>query len=56
MITYGGESQFSKQTASPVLGNLNSGMQLYRMKYEKPEKFKQINYALHLPQYLSLCS
>ena len=51
--SYGGESQFSKITASPVLGNLNSGMQLYRLKYEKPELFKQIKYALHLPQYLS---
>jgi sugar (pentulose or hexulose) kinase len=55
---YGGESYFSKVTASPVLGNLNSGMQLYRLKYERPEKFMQIKYALHLPQYLSfvLCS
>jgi sugar (pentulose or hexulose) kinase len=52
-IAYGGESRFSKKTASPVLGNLNSGMQLYRLKYEKPEQFKQIKYALHLPQYLS---
>src|SRR6187401_859556 len=51
--TYGGESQFSKITASPVLGNLNSGMQLYRLKYEKPEIFEKIKYALHLPQYLS---
>ena len=55
---HGGESQFSKMTASPVLGNLNSGMQLYRLKHEKPELFGQIKYALHLPQYLSfiLCS
>ena len=51
--TYGGEEQFSFQTASPVLGSLNSGMQLYRMKYEKPEVFNEIKYALHLPQYLS---
>lgn len=50
---YGGERQFSRITASPVLGNLNSGMQLYRLKYEKPEMFKEIKYALHLPQYLS---
>ncbi len=28
-------------------------MQLYRLKYEKPEIFSQIKYALHLPQYLS---
>lgn len=51
--TYGGESKVSKDTASPVLGNLNSGMQLYRLKYEKPEVFAAIKYALHLPQYLS---
>jgi len=51
--SYGGESQVSKITASPVLGNLNSGMQLYRLKYEKPELFREIKYALHLPQYLS---
>lgn len=51
--TYGGEAAFSSCTASPVLGSLNSGMQLYRLKYEKPEIFKKIKYALHLPQYLS---
>jgi len=51
--TYGGESSVAKQTASPVLGNLNSGMQLYRLKYENPEVFKKIKWALHLPQYLS---
>jgi sugar (pentulose or hexulose) kinase len=51
--TYGGEEAFSNATASPVLGNLNSGMQLYRIKYEKPELFERIKYALHLPQYLS---
>lgn len=50
---YGGESKLSKQTASPVLGNLNSGMQLYRMKYEQPALFAKIRYALHFPQYLS---
>jgi len=51
--TYGGESLVSKQTASPVLGNLNSGMQLYRLKYEQPKIYHQIKYTLHLPQYLS---
>ncbi|MHA6247375.1 FGGY-family carbohydrate kinase [Pontibacter sp. CAU 1760] len=51
--TYGGEVKFSKETASPVLGSLNSGMQLYRIKHEQPELFKKIKYALHLPQYLS---
>ncbi|MFL5787498.1 MAG: FGGY-family carbohydrate kinase, partial [Flavisolibacter sp.] len=50
---YGGEELFSLQTASPVLGSLNSGLQLYRMKYEKPEIFRNMQYAMHLPQYLS---
>ncbi|ADY54299.1 Carbohydrate kinase, FGGY [Pseudopedobacter saltans DSM 12145] len=51
--TYDGEEEFAKSTSSPVLGSLNSGMQLYRIKHEKPELFKKIKYALHLPQYLS---
>jgi sugar (pentulose or hexulose) kinase len=51
--TYGGATMVTRQTASPVLGNLNSGMQLYRLKYEQPEAFKKLRYALHLPQYLS---
>ncbi len=51
--TYGGEIQFCFQTASPVLGSLNSGMQLFRTKYDKPALFSQIKFALHLPQYLS---
>jgi sugar (pentulose or hexulose) kinase len=50
---YGGEEMFSLTTASPVLGSLNSGLQLYRLKIEKPEVFNRIKYALHLPQYLS---
>ncbi len=50
---YGGESLVAKLTASPVLGSLNSGMQLYRLKYERPDLFSKIKYALHLPQYLS---
>ncbi|HWA34275.1 MAG TPA: FGGY family carbohydrate kinase [Cyclobacteriaceae bacterium] len=51
--TYGGELKFSMETASPVLGNLNSGMQLYRLKQERPKVFKTISYCLHLPQYIS---
>ncbi|MFD2162100.1 FGGY-family carbohydrate kinase [Paradesertivirga mongoliensis] len=50
---YGGELKVSTETASPVLGNLNSGMQLYRLKYKQPEVFNKIKYSLHLPQYLS---
>jgi sugar (pentulose or hexulose) kinase len=51
--TYGGKEEISIQTASPVLGSLNSGLQLYRLKYEKPDTFKKLHFALHLPQYLS---
>ncbi len=51
--SYGGEEEFSLQTASPVLGSLNSGLQLFRLKYEKPETFKNLLFALHLPQFLS---
>ncbi|MFL9484041.1 FGGY-family carbohydrate kinase [Chitinophagaceae bacterium LWZ2-11] len=50
---HGGEEKISRETASPVLGNLNSGMQLYRIKKEQPTLFAQIKYALHLPQYVS---
>ncbi len=50
---YGGEQVFTRKTASPILGNLNSGMVLYRLKYEKPVLFAQIYYSLHLPQYIS---
>jgi sugar (pentulose or hexulose) kinase len=51
--TYGGEQVFTRKTASPVLGNLNSGMVLYRLKYENPTLFAQIHYSLHLPQFIS---
>jgi sugar (pentulose or hexulose) kinase len=50
---HGGQEAIAKETASPVLGNLNSGMQLYRIKRNKPELFKKIKYSLHLPQYLN---
>ncbi|MCO5238966.1 MAG: FGGY family carbohydrate kinase [Chitinophagaceae bacterium] len=50
---YGGEIMFSMHTASPVLGSLNSGMQLYRLKYEQKAVFDQIACSLHLPQYIS---
>ncbi|MEO6914974.1 MAG: FGGY family carbohydrate kinase, partial [Chitinophagaceae bacterium] len=51
--TYGGEEKVSMETCSPVLGNLNSGMQIYRLKYQKPQLYDQIKYSLHLPQFLS---
>jgi len=50
---YGNEEKISMETCSPMLGNLNSGLQLYRLKHLFPSKFDNIEYALHLPEYLS---
>lgn len=50
---YGDKEEFSIETASPALGSLNSGLQLYRLKKEQPGVFQKMKYALHLPQYLS---
>jgi L-fuculokinase len=50
---YKGEEKFALKTASPVLGSLNSGMQIYRLKEENPDLFDKVAYCLHLPQYLS---
>src|SRR5699024_400552 len=51
--TYGGKEQFALETASPPMGMLNSGLQLYWLKYKKPDKFSRIKQTLHFPQYLS---
>ena len=50
---YDSDGNFSVTTASPKLGSLNSGLQLYRLKYDQPEIFSQVHYSLHMPQYLS---
>ena len=49
---YGGAEKISRETASQVLDSLNSGLQLYRLKYEKSLTQKP-GYSLHLPQFLS---
>lgn len=48
---YGPEAELCLSTASPYLGMLNSGLQLYWIKYARPQLFHQIAYSLHLPQY-----
>ncbi len=52
-MQYGPEEEWSLVTASPILGNLNSGLQLYWLKYEQPQIFRKIAVSLHLPQYIS---
>jgi len=51
--TYGPRETFLKTTGCSDLSLLNSGLQLYWLKHTKPEVYKNIKYALHLPQYLS---
>lgn len=48
-----GELTFCQKTSSPPLAMLNSGLQIYFIKYAKPKFFQNIKYSLHLPQYLS---
>ncbi len=50
---YGSKELIAQETASPVLGHLNSGMQVYSIKYLKPEKWNQIKWVLHWPNFLS---
>jgi sugar (pentulose or hexulose) kinase len=45
--------EFYHAIGSGLDGMLNSGLQLYWLKYWHPEVFKKIKYSLHLPQYLS---
>lgn len=50
---FGGKQNVALETASPASGSLNSGLQFYRLKYQQPEVFEKVEYALHLPQYMS---
>jgi sugar (pentulose or hexulose) kinase len=50
-VDFGGEDAFARKTASPILGNLNSGLQVYASTFRPfwAEVFK----ALHFPNYLA---
>lgn len=50
---FGGKKNLLLQTASPSLGSLNSGLQIYRIRYQHPDQFHRISRILHLPHYLS---
>jgi sugar (pentulose or hexulose) kinase len=50
---YGGREEFSRKTASPALGMLNSGLQALWLKMHKPGIFEKVAHILHFPQYLS---
>ena len=51
--SYGSRQKMALQTASPALGMLNSGLQLYWLKYYREQVFQKIHTSLHLPQYLA---
>jgi sugar (pentulose or hexulose) kinase len=50
---YGGVDEFSRKTASPASGMLNSGLQILWLKKQKPELFNRVKHILNFPQYLS---
>jgi sugar (pentulose or hexulose) kinase len=50
---HGGRDEFSRRTASPALGMLNSGLQPLWLKTTKPEVYARVRHILHFPQYLS---
>jgi sugar (pentulose or hexulose) kinase len=51
--SYGGLEEFSRKTASPSLGMLNSGLQSLWLKRKKPEVYRNVDTVLHFPQYLA---
>jgi glycerol kinase len=51
--SWGGVEEFSRRTASPALGMLNSGLQILWLKKNKPDTYRKLRTVLHLPQYLS---
>jgi sugar (pentulose or hexulose) kinase len=50
---YGGVDEFSRKTASPALGMLNSGLQALWLKRKKNNIFSNAEHVVHFPQYLS---
>ena len=51
--SYGGIEEFSRKTASPAYGMLNTGLQILKLQKEKPEFWSNVDAILHYPQYLS---
>jgi len=49
----GGQEEFSRKTASPAYGMLNTGLQILKLQKEKPEFWNKVDTILHYPQYLS---
>ncbi len=50
---YGPPEKISLETASPLLGHLNSGLQLFGIKQRNSLIFNTIEHALHLPNWVA---
>ena len=50
---YGGQDEFARATASPILGNLNSGLQAFRVSQVSLEVWKKTRWVMHWPNFLS---
>ena len=48
---HGGVEEFSRKTASPSMGFLNTGMQILWLKKTRPEIFRKVKHILNFPQY-----
>jgi sugar (pentulose or hexulose) kinase len=48
-----GVKEFSRTTASPAYGMLNTGLQMLWMQKHKPKTWQNVDVILHYPQYLS---
>jgi hypothetical protein len=48
---YGGQLEFARKTASPILGNLNSGLQVYESMFRP--FWPEVHMALHFPNFLA---
>lgn len=50
-MDFGGENEFARKTASPILGNLNSGLQVYESTFRP--FWAEVFRTLHFPNYLA---
>jgi L-fuculokinase len=53
LAKYGPLEPLCSETASPWLGHLNSGMQLYSHKYLRPQFYQKASFFLHLPNFFA---
>jgi sugar (pentulose or hexulose) kinase len=49
---YGGIDEFSRRTATPPMGMLNSGIQIFWLKMTRPEIFSKVRHIFHFPPLL----